>query len=413
METIDWTPPLRLLVALLLGLLTGLERESARHRRPQQATLAGVRTHALLSLLGFGCAWLHTIGVVFILPVGLLAVAALALSGYQAKVPEGRKGWTSEAAVLLTFVVGALALLADIWVAMALGVVGTLLLAEKSQFESYVDRLAESEFLAVVKFLLVTLIILPALPDTDFTRFQLNPRQIWKVVALVSSIGFFGYFLTKRLGEQAGLWLWGMLGGLVSSTAVTISAGRMAQRSPEQSRNALRATILASAVMYLRILALIALLNPAFVGALWWELPALSAVGFLFAFQSGGGSTHTQSFDSSLENPFEIKPAMIFGGLFVLLSVVTSLVKNSFGNAGLLTLAGLVGVTDIDPFILSLVQGKIPDHSVVAGAILLAMASNTLVKGIYFAVLAKKNRRSTLWRFSVWAVLHLPLLAAV
>ncbi len=412
MESIDWTPPLRLLVALVLGLLIGLERESARLRQPQHSTLAGVRTHALVSMFGFGCAWLHQIGAIFVLPVGLVAVAALALSGYRAKVPEGRKGWTSEAAVLLTFVVGSLSLLADIWVAMALGVVGTLLLAEKSQFESYVDRLAKSDFLAVVKFLLVTVIILPALPDSDFTRFNLNPREIWQVVALVSSIGFLGYFLTKRLGDKAGLWLWGLLGGIVSSTAVTIAAGRMAQRSPQQSRNALQAAVFASAVMYLRILVLITLLNPAFLGALWWKLPALSLIGLALALQAGGGSQDPQEVDGSLENPFELKPAMIFGGLFVLLSVVTTLVRNSFGNIGLLTLAALVGVTDIDPFILSLVQGRISDHGLVAGAILLAMLSNTLVKGAYFGVLAKQERRAALWRYSLWAALHIPLIVA-
>ncbi len=407
MENVIWTPPLRLLVALLLGILIGLERETAKK---QIAEYAGVRTFALLSLFGFGCAWLFRLQVTLALPLGLLAVAALTVLEYLSKRAGGHRGWTSEVAALLTYVIGALALLADVWVPMALGVIGTLLLAEKAQIETYVERLEKTEFLAVVKFLLVTVIILPALPNQGYTRFDLNPAHIWQIVVLVSSIGFVGYFLTKRYGDRMGLWLSGLLGGIVSSTAVTVAVGRMAQRAPEQAAGALQATLLASAVMYVRILALIWILNPAFVPILWWRMVVLCIVGVALAVPvRSARAAPSEAPASTLQNPFEIKPAVVFASLFVVLSVVTTLVKNAFGDAGLLTLSALVGVTDIDPFILSLIRGGATVSRIVVAAIVVAMMSNTVVKGVYFSVLVKPLRRATLWRFGLWAAMHVPL----
>ncbi|WP_457654614.1 MgtC/SapB family protein [Rhodocaloribacter sp.] len=407
MENVVWTPPLRLLVALLLGILIGLERESSKKEFEEYA---GVRTFTLLSLFGFGCAWLFQLQVTLALPLGLLAVGALTVLEYLTKRQGGHRGWTSEVAALLTYVIGALALLADVWVPMALGVIATLLLAEKAQIETYVERLEKTEFLAVVKFLLVTVIILPALPDRGYTRFALNPAHIWQIVVLVSSIGFVGYFLSKRFGKRVGLWLSGLLGGIVSSTAVTVAVGRLAQRSPEQRGSALQATLLASAVMYLRILVLVWILNPAFMPDLWWRLVLLFIVGVALAVPVH--PTHAVPSEpptSTLQNPFEIRPAVVFASLFVVLSVATTLVKNAFGDAGLLTLSALVGVTDIDPFILSLIRGSAAVSRLIVTAILLAMMSNTIVKGVYFSMLVKPVRKATLWRFGLWAALHIPL----
>jgi uncharacterized membrane protein (DUF4010 family) len=407
MENVIWLPPLRLLVALLLGILIGLERESSKKEFEEYA---GVRTFTLLSLFGFGCAWLFQLQVTLALPLGLLAVGALTVLEYLTKRQGGHRGWTSEVAALLTYVIGALALLADVWVPMALGVIATLLLAEKAQIETYVERLEKTEFLAVVKFLLVTVIILPALPDKGYTRFELNPAHIWQIVVLVSSIGFVGYFLSKRFGKRVGLWLSGLLGGIVSSTAVTVAVGRMAQRSPEQQGSALQATLLASAVMYLRILVLIWILNPAFMPDLWWKLALLFAVGVALAVPvRPAHAAPSETPASTLQNPFEIRPAVVFASLFVVLSVATTLVKNAFGDAGLLTLSALVGVTDIDPFILSLIRGSAAVSRVIVTAILLAMMSNTIVKGVYFSMLVKPVRKATLWRFGLWAALHIPL----
>ncbi|MBE0643816.1 MAG: MgtC/SapB family protein [Bacteroidetes bacterium] len=411
MQGFEWTLELRFALALGLGFLVGLERESSGADRKTGRVFAGVRTYTIISMYGFACAWLYRIDVTMALPVGMLSVAALALVGYLAKLREGRVGWTSEIAALLTFVVGVLTLLTDIWVPMTLGIVSTILLSEKGDLESFVDRLNKSEFLAVLKFLVVTAIILPALPDQSYTKFNLNPTHIWQIVILVSSIGFVGYFLTKKFGSRLGLWLSGLLGGIVSSTAVSIAAGRVAQRHPERSFDALQMSLLASSVMYLRILVLVWVLNPVIAGLLWWKCLLLTGIGIALTLWGSGRSTASSSdaHISTLENPFELKPAFIFAAVFVLLTVATAFAKQLFGSAGLFGLSFVVGVVDIDPYILSLVHDS--GHGpLIVMAVLIAMMSNTLAKGSYFTVLARDRRRDTIWRYGLWALLHIPLL---
>lgn len=410
MTTIEWTVQLRFAVALALGFLVGLERESTKIEH-QKLVFGGVRTHPLISLFGFGCAWLYQIGATLMLPAGLGAMIVLTGIAYYAKISAERYGSTSEVSALLTFITGALAFHVDIWAAMAMGVSNTILLSEKSRLETYVENLNKVEFLATLKFLLVTVIILPVLPDQSYTRFQLNPTHIWEVVILVSTIGFIGYFLSKRFGEKVGLWLSGLLGGVVSSTAVTITSGRLARSAPSRGPAALQAAILASSVMYLRILVLVAFLNPLFVPVLWWRLVLLACAGFALSFRRGGNDVAGETKDlPGLQNPFEITPALLFAALYVVLIVVTMAVKNALGDAGLLGLAAIVGVTDIDPFILSVVRQESAAVGIIVPAMILAMMSNTVAKGVYFAFLVPGQRGQTAWRYIAWALIHIPLL---
>ena len=410
MNVIEWTSDLRFLVAVALGFLIGLERESTKTEH-KYLFLGGVRTYPIVSMFGFGCAWLYRIGATFVLPVGLLSVSALTAVAYSAKIKAGRYGSTSEVALLLTFAVGALALLVDVWVAMALGVISTLFLSEKAELEMYVDKLDRVGFLATLRFLLVTVIVLPVLPNEEYTQFKLNPTRVWQIVIMVSTVGYVGYFLSRKFGEKVGLWLSGLLGGIVSSTAVSISAGRLAQRSPAHSINALQASILASGMMYVRILVLIWVLNPAFVAALWWKLILLAVIGVALSFRLKPDQRPVNGDEPPyLQNPFEIRPAVMFAVLFVLLTVVTVLVKSALGDAGTLALSAVVGVADTDPYVLSIVQGAATDIRLGATAILIAVMSNTIAKGIYFGVLASSVRRETGWRYGLWAVMHIPLL---
>ncbi|MCL5027943.1 MAG: MgtC/SapB family protein [Bacteroidetes bacterium] len=410
MNSFEWTFELRFIIALALGFLIGLERESAGVERKGKF-FAGVRTYTLISLFGFGCAWLYHLTATFAIAVGLLVVGALVLVEYNAKQKEGRFGGTSEIAALLTYIIGALALLADVWISMAIGIISTLLLSEKAEIEKYVEKLNKSEFLAVIKFLLVTLIILPALPDKDYTQFNLNPTHIWQIVIMVSSIGFVGYFLMKRFGNKVGLWVSGILGGMVSSTAVSIAVGRIAKKDSAQSGNALQASILASSVMYIRILIIIWIINQSIISVLWWKLLLLSSIGIILSFMvKSKGPQSSENSVSTLQNPFEIKPAIIFAALFVLLSAMTILVKNFLGDIGLLFLSTIVGVTDIDPFILSLVSRFQPIETIVVSAIIISMMSNTLIKAIYFAFQAKQEQKKTFILYGIWTLLHIPFI---
>jgi uncharacterized membrane protein (DUF4010 family) len=410
MNLIEWTDQLRFLVAIALGFLVGLERESRGNELASKLT-AGVRTYTLISLFGFGCAWLYRLNVEFIIPIGIIVIGTMILAGYLAKQKSGAIGWTSEIAALLTFIVGVLSLVADIWIPMALGIFTTLLLSEKAHLEQYIDKLDKSEFLAVVKFLLVTLIILPALPDKDYTQYNLNPYRIWQIVILISSIGFVGYFLMKKFGDKVGLWLSGLMGGIVSSTAVSIAMGNIAKNNDNLARRAFQATILASSVMYLRILVLIYFINSSVAFDLWWKLFILFLIGLVLAFIVHDKKEAVKAEPiSSIQNPFEIRPAVLFATLFVILSVVTIWVKQFWGESGLIGLSLIVGVTDIDPFILSIIGKQNILANVVNTSIIVSMMSNTLVKGIYFGSLAKSLRLKVIFYFSIWAALHAVLI---
>jgi uncharacterized membrane protein (DUF4010 family) len=406
MNLIEWTDELRFLVAIALGFLVGLERESRGGSISARLT-AGVRTYTLVSLFGFGCAWLYRLNIEFVIPVGIIVIGGMLLASYLAKQKSGAVGWTSEIAALLTFIVGILSLLADIWIPMALGIFTTLLLSEKAGLEQYIEKLDKSEFLAVVKFLLVTVIILPALPDKNYTQFDLNPYRIWQIVILISSIGFVGYFLMKKFGDKVGFWLSGLLGGIVSSTAVSIAMGNIAKQNDHLAKRAFQATILASSIMYLRILVLIYLLNSVVAYEIWWKFIVLFLFGLALAFINRGKNEVVPAGPiSSIQNPFEIKPAVLFATLFVILSVITVWVKQFWGESGLIGLSIIVGVTDIDPFILSIIGKQSLVANVVNSAIIISMMSNTLVKGIYFGFLSKTLSLKVIIYFSIWAAIH-------
>jgi uncharacterized membrane protein (DUF4010 family) len=406
---IEWTTQLRFVIALALGFLIGLERESTKV--DQKLVFGGVRTHPIISMFGFGCALLYKAGSLFMLPIGLIAVASLTGIAYVAKIRVERFGSTSEFSALLTFVTGALAMLVDIWIPLALGIVNTILLSEKAMLESYVERLSKVEFLATIKFLLITVIILPVLPNQDYTPFHINPVNVWKIVIIVSTLGFVGYLLEKKFGAKRGLWISGIFGGIVSSTAVTISLGRMARLHPARAGSALQAALLACSMMYVRVLLLLWFINGSFIPLLWYRLLFLSLAGILLSMRMFQKDISNEEMETpELQNPFEIRPAIVFGLFFVLLSVVTGFVQTTIGNSGLLMLAGVVGVSDITPFVLSVIQGSDGTMKIFTSAIVLALMSNTIAKAFYFGTLSSTTRKETAIKYSIFALLHIPFI---
>jgi uncharacterized membrane protein (DUF4010 family) len=406
----EWTIVPRFVVALAMGLLAGLERETGR-RGNQKFFFGGIRTFPLISLYGFACAWLFNRGATLVLPVGLLSVTALAGIAYIEKIRTGRLGATSEIAALATFVMGALALLADVRIPIAIGVVNTLLLSEKSVLESYVERLDHAELLATLKFLLVSVVIYPVLPNQDYTVYRINPAHVWEIVVLVSAVGFAGYFLVRKLGSRVGLPLSGLMGGVVSSTAVSIAAGRIARQHPGQAGAALRASMLAGSVMYVRLLVLIAILGGEGRMSLEVRLILLALVGLVLAATvrvAPVGTGDEQATAPVLRNPVEIRVALLFALLFVGLRIATGLASEHYGHTGVLAMGALAGLADVDPFVLSLVQGAHGARLILQG-VLLAVMVNTLAKGCYFAVLSGGNRGPALARYLLWAALHIPV----
>lgn len=406
----EWTLGLRFLVALAMGFLIGLERETGR-KAHSQFFFGGVRTFPIVSLFGFACAWLFSNGAPALLPAGLIAITGLSVVTYIQKIKAGRFGATSEVSVLVTYMIGALSLLADVRLPIALGVVNTILLSEKAALENYVERLNRNEFLATLKFLLLSLVIYPALPNVEYTPYRLNPARIWQIVVMVSAIGFVGYILSKKLGSRLGLPLSGLLGGIASSTAVSVATGRLAREVPAYAGAALQASLLASSVMYVRLMVLITLFGAGNVTHLNGRMTILCLVGLILALtvrkRAMAGNAPGEL--PSIQNPVEIRVAVIFALIFVVIQIGVALAKEYFGQAGVLVLGVLSGVVDVDPFVLSIVQSNLAGYLIVQ-ALLLAMMVNTLAKGIYFAALSQGNRVQTLWRYFLWAACHVPLI---
>jgi uncharacterized membrane protein (DUF4010 family) len=402
----------RFMIAIVLGMLVGLERSRSSLSHPERPLAAGVRTFTLLSGLGFACACLAQAGYSWMLPAGFLAVCSLAGLSYIHKQKSGAIGYTSEVAVMLIYIIGALTLLADLWIPLSLGIVGTLLLSDKEDIEGLVKKLNDAELLAVVKFLFLTVVVLPILPDQSFTRFEINPVTVWKLIILISSISFLGYILCKKFGGRFGLWLSGLMGGLVSSTAVSVSMGKLASKGGARAGNALRANLLGTSVSYLRVGAYLSALAPALMPMLWWRFALLALIGVVLAILvkapqekpvgEGGGGMEVQ-------NPFELKPALVFGGLFVLLTVVTELAATYVGLAGIYALGFAAGFVQVDSFILSVIRETLGQQFIV-GAVVIAMLGNSFSNGLYFCILGKPVRREGAIFFGIWSLCHIPLI---
>lgn len=410
--SVEWTLGLRFVVALAVGFLVGLEREGGRRQHPH-FFFGGIRTFPVVSIFGFACACMAVAGYAWILPAGLISVAAIAVTSYIEKMKTGRFGATSETSVLLTYIAGALACVADVRLPVAIGVIVALLLSEKPLLESYVERLDKNEFLATLKFLLVTVVIYPALPNAEYTIYRLNPARIWQLVVLVSAVGFMGYILSRKLGPRMGLPVAGLLGGIVSSTAVSVAAGRIAGEKPQQAALALRSALLASSVMYLRLVALIYIFCGSLAAEVDWRLGVLGLVGLILALTSGWGHADLADADqgslSTLKNPIEIGFALLFALLFVGLRVATAFAYTHLGQMGVWGMGALSGLVDVDPFVLSAVQGALSGRLMIQ-AVLIALLVNTMAKGVYFVLLSGRSRAAVLWRYGILACCHIPLM---
>jgi uncharacterized membrane protein (DUF4010 family) len=374
----------RLLVALLVGSLIGLDRERAEVRKKRKV-FAGVRTFPLIALFGGGLSLLLGSVGPWLLVAGLLAVSAIVLVSYRQAVSRGRIGATTEIAALATYVLGAMAGLGHLAIAAAMGVAVAALLVAKPRLERMSRALSEKEITAVVELAVITAIVLPLLPDRGFGPWQvLNPFRIWMVVVLVSLISFAGFVAVRWKGERAGLFWAAGLGALVSSTATTVAmAHRSREAAPEQQRVLAAAAVLASTVTCARIAVLVAAIGPSLLPRLALSLGAAVIVGALATSILGRGWKASQQPPNArpLDNPMSLRAALAFGALFagILLLVRASEVR--FGAQGRLAAAALAGLVDVDAISVTLARGVAADVLNQAHAgIVIAYGSNNLFK---------------------------------
>ena len=400
-----------ILLVLFLSFLVGLEREE--HKGEGDYSFGGVRTFPLIGLIGYATAMLSG-GEIAPVAVGFAVVAAFMLISYRHKIGQSSlAGATSEMSALVTYLIGALVRNGHYWVATTLGVVSLLLLELKVVLESMARRSEPAEILTFAKFLLLSAVILPALPNQPLGPFGINPFRTWLVVVAVSGLSYGSYVIQRATRGRGGIVLGALLGGAYSSTVMTVVLARRAGRE-ERPHLFAGAMTVSSGMMFLRLIALLALFNRALASSLAPAFVVLAGAailgGLLLArMPDPRASAPVRQFVA--RNPLELRAALLFGALFVVMLAATELAVTRLGSAGVYVLGAVMGVADVDPFIMSMTQAAThatPLH-VAAIAVLVTVASNNLVKGVY-AFLFADRRTGTLGLASLTALAAASLL---
>jgi uncharacterized membrane protein (DUF4010 family) len=381
------------LIALGAGALIGLQRQQSRDEEKGPG-VGGVRTFPLIALAGALSAFMaHAIGLWPMLGAMAIIGVFLTVSQYQEWRRSADPGITSPVAALITFLLGGLALLPEIPLAVAdryllivasAGVVMALL-SFKEPLHQAVARISDDDLYATAKFVVLAVVVLPLLPNRTYGPFNvLNPFHVALMVLLIAGVSFFGYIAMRIAGPRYGLVAAGLLGGLVSSTAVTVSLATRAREAPTATALAAVATVLASSMMFLRTLVVIGVVAPLLVKTLIWPLGSMATVGFgaALTLYFRARRVSLEAPPVSCRNPLELGPALKFGLFYAVVIVVAQGARSLLGDQGLYASSVLAGTTDVDAITLSVAQfsrdGLAAETAAVA--ITLAAITNTIVK---------------------------------
>jgi len=400
---VDFTVVWNFATAILIGALLGIERE--RHKREHDdLSIGGLRTFILFALIGALGGWLTLVlSAPWILAAALLATQAPVLAGYvlSARARPDALGMTTELAAVAAFLLGALATLGQRELAVGLGVAVAALLAYKQPLHGIVLRLDREDVYAGLRLLIATFIVLPLLPDRTIDPWgALNPRTLWMLVLLISSLSLVGYVATRLLGADRGIPLTGLTGGLVSSTAVTVAFSRQSREAAFAGAvPALASGVLLSwAVMFVRVLVEVLVVNRSLLAAVLMPFIAMAAAALAMAWYFHGrarGASRTEGVP--LTNPFSLTAAAKFAAFFALVLLVVKLVQVHAPESGVYFVAGLAGTTDVDAITLSMAQfAWSGDASLAARAITIAALTNTAVKTGMVATLGSPALRRSI-----------------
>jgi uncharacterized membrane protein (DUF4010 family) len=356
-------------------------------------SFGGVRTFPLIGLIGYSLALVSGTQLIPLI-IGFAVIASFLLLSYAHKISSTAAGVTTEMVGLTTFLVGALVCYGHFWIATTLCVASLLLLDLKTALEKLAVRIAATEIHTLTKFLLLTGVILPVLPNEEFSRFHINPFKTWLVVVAISTISYASYVLLK-VTKQGGVVLSALLGGAYSSTATTVVMARRA-RGEKHAHLFSGSILMACGMMYLRMAALVTLFNRQLISVLIGPFLTLAGLAIVIGWlwtripDENRGDVERAS---EPKNPLELLTAFLFAALFLAMLVATQLAATHLGKAGIDTLAGIMGLIDVDPFIMGMTQktGTVMPVQIAATAILIAASSNNVAKGIYAYSLADRK----------------------
>ena len=381
-------------LAVLLGmaLFFGLAFENffAPHSSDRPG---GIRTFPMLALAGAGCYVLEPQnGLIF--ATGLAVLGAWLFAYYRAASGEERE-FIVPVSNVLAYLIGPLALTQAPWVVVAVTVSATLLLAGRTKLHAIAQNVPLGEVFTAAQFLLLVGVALPLLPDVAILgSTELTPHRILLAVVAVSTLSYCSYLLARYVRPNGATLLSALLGGLYSSTATTVVLARRS-RDVESDPDVPAGIILATAFMYLRLLAIVWIFNASLGLALWIPLAALLVLGGAAAavvYRLNAGPRSSSAPIAAPANPLQLGAALLFALLFVAVTLATSFARTHYGRSGLDALAAIVGFTDIDPFVLSIAQGSGYGTLAAAQAILIAAASNNVLKATYAFAFGAKLR---------------------
>ena len=415
-KLVQMLPPdgVKILLTLFLCFLIGLEREE-RRAAGQRYSFGGVRTFPLIGLIGYAMALLSE-GQLVPLTAGFAVIGSFLWLSYRHKLESyNEAGVTTEMSGLVTYVVGALVSRDQLWIATTLAVLSILLLELKEFLESLTTKIPAPEIFTFTKFLLLTFVILPIVPDRDYGPFGVNPFKAWLIVVAISGVSYGSYLLEKAAKGKGGVRLAALLGGAYSSTFTTFVMARRSReaKTPHCYSGAI---LVASGVMYFRFLALIAFFNTELMRRLLFPFLILGVIGvaggWAWSNLPDGGGKGTEAGYLS-KNPLELTSAFSLAVVFVVMLVAMNFALVHLGRGGIYGLAVLSGLAPVDPFIMGLTQtaGKLTSLGLAAAGVVVAAASNNFAKALIAVVLAdpKTGRQSLILLLGLTALGLLPL----
>jgi uncharacterized membrane protein (DUF4010 family) len=342
------SPVVDLAIALGLGLLVGLQRESS-HK-----ILAGLRTFALVTVSGAICALLLP-SVPWMVPAGFLGLGGLVTAAHFVDARrDGSSGLTTEVALLAMFLVGVYLVIGDRIVAVVVGGGIAVLLQAKAPFRRFMERLGEDDVRAIMKFALLSLVILPVLPNRDFGPWRVfNLFEIWLLVVLIVGIGLAGYVLYKFTSQTTGALVGGILGGIISSTATTVSYSRRTKNAPDAAPLAAVVVMIATAIVMIRVLIEVAAVAPRLLGAVAIPLSIVLAVSIIVSLVMWWRVRGEPAEIPQQENPTMLRAPLIFAAVYAIVLLAVEWVRHNVGTSGVYVVAVLAGLTDVDAITLS------------------------------------------------------------
>lgn len=396
MHLIDTLPPAlsAFVLTALFGFVIGLEMHSYRRAADKDLGFGTTRTLTLLAVLGYALALLDPGLGLF--AAGLIAVGVFLGLHYWGRMRGGEQSLLPAMIALLVYGIGPLALREPVWLLILYVVVILLLLGEKPGIRRFSDAFRSGEATTLVKFLIMAGLVLPVLPDRQIAPFiTVTYYQVWLAVIVVSAISYLSYLAQTYFFPTRGVLLTGLLGGLYSSTVATVVLGRRAHGAGPEGRMIGTAIILATAMMYLRLWALILILGHRVTAedlALPFAVLFLLSGGAAWLLYRGSYAGVSGTSGESPRHPLEFSTAVLFAALFVFFAALAHFVVRGYGAGGLQVLSFGVGFTDIDPFILALLAGKFHvGEAAIEAAILISSGSNNLLKAGYALGLARNR----------------------